>query len=100
MHPPIRSPLTIPITVPTRIAKHNTRRHKIRFQNIGTANIYIKKYKHDSAVSTTNYQILLVTATTSEKNEAFVWVESTDEFYAVADTTGGVIAIYEEYLEG
>lgn len=95
----MHSPITIPITTPTLIAKHNPKRHQIRFQNIGTANIYIKKYEHDSAVSTTNYQILLVTATTAEKNEANIWVEATDRFYAVADTTGGVLAIYEEVIE-
>jgi len=88
------------------IAPHNSRRYAIRFQNVGSTNIYIKKYEGchcececrcQPLVSSADYEILLPPATSTL---SVVVVKATDAFYAISSQgTVANLAVYEEVIE-
>jgi hypothetical protein len=103
----ISSPIEISSTTPVEIASYDNFRYLIRYQNVGTKKIYIKKHKENDVVSSTNYQILL------EPNTA-VECRASDIYYAISEghhsnndieiessnpsSSVGKLAIYEESI--
>lgn len=116
----VSSPTLISSTVATLIANASANRYSIRFQNVGTSDIYIKRDEGGSPVSSTSYEILLPSASTCIScpdetgngnsggkvnscccpvtQDSFIVVKATDSFHAISASSGGKIAIYEEFV--
>lgn len=82
------------------VASINKRRVDIRFQNVGTTTIYIKKIPISGAysiVSTSDFEVkLLPGSTDAESGEAFD-TNSIASFMAVSSAANGSLAIYETH---
>ena len=91
------SPIIINIT-PTIAVPINTRRAKVRFQNTGISNLYLRKIPAAGAFtlpSIIDYDVLLAPAALlNEAGEAFN-TNSIASFAVVSGIPGGILAIYE-----
>jgi len=93
------SPVTVG-TVASVVALKNVNRSIIRFQNVGTTTINLKKIPLSgpfSTVSTSDFEIqLFPSSSNKEAGEAFE-TNSIASFMAISSSSGGALAIFETH---
>lgn len=91
------SPIIVNI-VPIVAVPINVRRAKIRFQNTGVSNLYLRKIPMTGAFSPPSiidYDVLLAPAALlNEAGEAFI-TNSVASFAVISSIPGGILALYE-----
>lgn len=91
------SPITVD-TSATRIAVLRANRADVRFQNVGTSTIYIKKIPLTGvipAISATDFEVQLISPPSANREGEVFITNSVCGFVALSSKAGGSVSVYE-----